>query len=170
MKLLVADKFSEGHLGALRALGLEVTYKPELGAADLPANLGGVAILVVRSTEVSAAAIDAADALTLIVRAGAGVNTIDRKAASRRGIFVANCPGKNAVAVAELAMGLLLALDRRIPDQVADLRAGKWNKKEYGKADGVLGKTLGLVGFGSNARETAKRAQAFGLNVVAWSR
>jgi D-3-phosphoglycerate dehydrogenase len=170
MKLLVADKFSEGHLGALRALGLEVDYKPELGAADLPAHIGDVAILVVRSTEVTAATIDAGEALTLIVRAGAGVNTIDRKAASRRGIFVANCPGKNAVAVAELAMGLLLAIDRRIPDQVSELRAGRWNKKEYGKADGLLGKTLGVVGFGAIGREVATRAAAFGLRVVAWSR
>jgi D-3-phosphoglycerate dehydrogenase len=170
MKLLCADKFSEAHLGALRGLGLEVAYRPELGAGELGAALSGVAILVVRSTEVNAAAIEAADALTLIVRAGAGVNTIDRVAASRRGIFVANCPGKNAVAVAELAFGLVLAIDRRLPEQVAELRAGRWNKKEYGKADGLLGKTLGLVGFGAIAREVARRAQAFGLTVLAWSR
>jgi D-3-phosphoglycerate dehydrogenase len=170
MKLLVADKFSESHLASLRALGLEVVYKPELSAADLPAHLGDVAILVVRSTEVTAAAIDGAEALTLIVRAGAGVNTIDRKAASRRGIFVANCPGKNAVAVAELTLGLLLAIDRRIPDQVAELRAGRWNKKEYGKADGLLGKSLGVIGFGSIGREVAARARGFGMTVVAWSR
>ena len=170
MRLLVADKFSEQHLTALRALGLDVTYQPELSAADLPANLADVAILVVRSTEVTAAAIDAGETLTLIVRAGAGVNTIDRKAASRRGIFVANCPGKNAVAVAELTLGLLLAIDRRVPEQVADLRAGKWNKKEYGKADGLLGKTFGVIGFGSIGREVAERARAFGMTVVVWSR
>jgi len=170
MKLLVADKFSEQHLTSLRALGLEVAYKPELGAADLPANLADVAILVVRSTEVTAAAIDAGETLTLIVRAGAGVNTIDRKAASRRGIFVANCPGKNSVAVAELTLALLLAIDRRVPEQVADLRGGKWNKKEYGKADGLLGKTFGVIGFGSIGREVAARAKAFGMTVVAWSR
>ena len=170
MKLLVADKFSEAHLGALRALGLVVEYKPELGASDLPKALPGVAILVVRSTEVTANAIGGADDLTLIVRAGAGVNTIDRATASRRGIFVANCPGKNAVAVAELAFGLLLAIDRRLPEQVADLRAGKWNKKEYGKADGLLGKTLGVLGFGAIGREVARRAQGFGMSVVAWSR
>jgi D-3-phosphoglycerate dehydrogenase / 2-oxoglutarate reductase len=170
MNLLCADKLSEPHLGALRQLGLGVVYRPELGAADLPAHLAGVAILVVRSTEVTAAAIDAGDALTLIVRAGAGVNTIDRKAASRRGIFVANCPGKNAVAVAELTIGLLLSLDRRIPEQVAELRAGRWNKREFGKADGLLGKTLGLIGFGAIAREVARRAAALGMPIVAWSR
>jgi D-3-phosphoglycerate dehydrogenase / 2-oxoglutarate reductase len=170
MNCLIADKFSEAHLDQLRALGLTVAYRPELGAADLPVALPGVAVLVVRSTEVTEAAIEAADALTLIVRAGAGVNTIDRAAASRRGIFVANCPGKNAVAVAELAMGLLLAIDRRIPEQVGELRAGKWNKKEYGKADGILGKTMGILGFGSIGRLVAQRAQAFGMPVVVWSR
>ena len=75
--------------------------------------------------------------LRLIIRAGAGYNTIDVKAAAARKIFVANCPGMNSVAVAELAMGLLLSLDRRIADNVADLRAGVWNKKEYGRAKGV---------------------------------
>src|SRR5262249_39138274 len=149
---------------------LKVAYRPELSAADLPQAIPGVSILVVRSTEVSAGTIAAADALTLIVRAGAGVNTIDRGAASARGIFVANCPGKNAVAVAELAMALLLGLDRRVAEQVADARAGSWNKKEYGKADGVLGKTMGLVGFGAIGREVARRARAFGMPVVAWSR
>jgi D-3-phosphoglycerate dehydrogenase len=170
MNCLIADKFSEAHLDQLRALGLEVAYRPELGAADLPGALFDVAVLVVRSTEVTAAAIEAAPALTLIVRAGAGVNTIDRAAASRRGIFVANCPGKNAVAVAELVMGLLLAIDRRIPEQVSELRAGKWNKKEYGKADGILGKTMGIIGLGSIGRLVAERAHAFGMPVVVWSR
>jgi D-3-phosphoglycerate dehydrogenase / 2-oxoglutarate reductase len=170
MNLLVADKFSEKHLDQFRALGLDVTYQPDLSAAQLPGALPGVAVLVVRSTEVTAAAIEAADALTLIVRAGAGVNTIDRKTASQRGVYVANCPGKNAIAVAELVMGLLCAVDRRIPDQAADLRAGKWNKKEYGKADGLYGKTLGIVGMGAIGSEVALRAQGFGMHVVAWSR
>ncbi len=170
MKLLVADKFSEKHLDQLRALGLDVAYRPELSAADLPGTLAGVAVLVVRSTEVTAKAIEAAGALTLIVRAGAGVNTIDRKTASQRGVYVANCPGKNAIAVAELVMGLLMTVDRRIPDQVADLRAGKWNKKEYGKADGLYGKTMGILGMGAIGSEVALRAQAFGMRVLAWSR
>ena len=81
--------------------------------------------------------------LSLIVRAGAGYNTIDVAAASRRGIYVSNCPGKNSMAVAELTMGLILALDRRLADNVVDLCAGKWNKKEYSKARGHRGQTLG---------------------------
>lgn len=169
--MLVADKFSEAHLDAFRELGLEVEYDPGLGARDLEeGRLAGVHVLVVRSTPVTAAAIERADALTLVVRAGAGVNTIDRAAASRRGIYVANCPGKNAIAVAELVMGLLLAADRRIPDQVLDLRQGRWNKKEYGKANGLFGRTLGIIGLGAIGREVATRARAFGMRVVAWSR
>jgi D-3-phosphoglycerate dehydrogenase len=108
--------------------------------------------------------------LSLIVRAGAGYNTIDVAGASKRGIYVSNCPGKNAIAVAELAFGLILALDRRVPDNVADLRAGKWNKTEYSRAQGLYGRTLGLLGIGKIGQEMIRRAAGFGLNVVIWSR
>ena len=108
--------------------------------------------------------------LSLIVRAGAGVNTIDVAGASKRGIYVSNCPGKNSVAVAELTMGLILSVDRRIPDNVAELRAGKWNKKEFSKARGLSGQTLGLIGFGHIGQEVAVRARAFGMPVLVWSR
>ena len=111
-----------------------------------------------------------AGALALVVRAGAGYNTIDVAAASARGIYVSNCPGRNAVAVAELTLGLILALDRRIPDNVAALRAGTWDKKTFSKAAGLKGKTLGLLGFGAIGREVAQRAQACGLHLVIWSR
>src|SRR5436305_13758192 len=108
--------------------------------------------------------------LKLIVRAGAGYNTIDVAAASRRGVYVSNCPGKNSVAVAELAFALILALDRRIADNVIQLREGKWNKKEFSRARGLLGRTLGLVGTGQIGQEVIARARAFGMRVVAWSR
>ena len=170
MKILIADAFSESHLSALSKLGLDVDYRPQLAAAELPQVIASVSILVVRSKQVSAATIEAGSALGLIVRAGAGVNTIDLDAASRRGVFVANCPGQNAIAVAELTMGLLLSLDRRLPDQVADLRAGKWNKKEYSKAAGLHGRTLGVIGTGAIGQAVIARAQAFGMKVVAWSR
>jgi D-3-phosphoglycerate dehydrogenase len=90
--------------------------------------------------------------------------------ATGAGVKVANCPGKNAVAVAELAFGLLISLDRNIPDNVADLRAGKWDKARYSKAEGLLGKTLGIVGVGRIGTEFITRAQAFGMKVIAWSR
>jgi D-3-phosphoglycerate dehydrogenase len=115
-------------------------------------------------------AVLAAGALKLVVRAGAGYNTIDVAAASRRGIYVSNCPGKNSIAVAELAFGLILAIDRQIPENVIALRNGQWNKSVFSKARGLYGRTLGLIGLGQIGREVALRAKAFGLPVVAWSR
>src|SRR5207237_9559578 len=112
----------------------------------------------------------AAGPLKLIVRAGAGYNTIDVAAASRRGIYVSNCPGKNSIAVAELAFALILALDRRIADNVITLRQGQWNKKEFSKARGLYGRTLGLVGTGQIGQEMIMRARAFGMPVVALGR
>ena len=170
MKVLVADKFEKSGLEGLKAAGCEVIFEPDLKEESLREAIGRTAcdVLVVRSTKVPEPMLDAGQ-LSLVVRAGAGVDNIDVKAASARGIFVANCPGKNSVAVAELAFGLILALDRRIPDNVAELRAGKWNKKEFSKARGLQGRTLGLLGFGSIGQEMAKRAQAFGMNIAVWS-
>jgi D-3-phosphoglycerate dehydrogenase / 2-oxoglutarate reductase len=170
MKTLIADKFSEAHIQRLNQLGCDVTYKPAAKAEELPALIGPFKILVVRSKQVTADTLKASDQLALVLRAGAGVNTIDVKTASARGVFVSNCPGKNSIAVAELVFALLLAIDRRIPESVAALRAHKWNKKEFSKADGVFGKTLGVLGAGQIGREVITRARAFGLRVVAWSR
>lgn len=156
-------------MAQFRALGLDTDYQPDLGAEALEAALAGVAILVVRSTKVTAKAIAGAAALELVLRAGAGTDTIDVSAASERGIYVANCPGKNSVAVAELAMGLILALDRRIPANTAELRAGKWNKKEYSNAAGLKGRTLGIVGLGAIGQEVARRAAAFEMDLLAYS-
>ena len=166
MLVLIADKFPAQGREILARTG-EVVYRPELGEVDLPAALAETHadILIVRSTVVNAAAMLATPNLSLVIRAGAGVNTIDLKAASQRGIFVANCPGKNAIAVAELTLGLLLALDRRIVHATLELRQGVWNKGKYGKARGVKGQTLGLIGFGLIAREVAVRARAFGMKL-----
>jgi D-3-phosphoglycerate dehydrogenase / 2-oxoglutarate reductase len=171
MKVLVADPFEESGLVSLRAAGLDVVFEPVLKDDALAAALreSRAEVLIVRSTKVTADMMDGGG-LALIVRAGAGYDTIDVAAASARGIYTSNCPAKNSIAVAELAFGLILALDRRIPDNVADLRAGHWNKKEYSKARGLQGRTLGLLGFGNVARELAKRAQAFGMDLVIWSR
>ena len=172
MKVLVADKFEEPGLAGLAALGCEVVYEPTLEGAALGARLAETRaeVLVVRSTKVTAAEIGKASGLALIVRAGAGVNTIDLAAASASAVAVSNCPGKNAIAVAELTWGLILALDRRLVEQAVDLRNGVWNKSEYGKARGLAGRTLGVVGLGAIGREVVTRAQAFGMPVVAWSR
>ena len=172
MTVLVADTFSEAARARLAGAGHAVVYEPGLGGDALAAALAAHApqALVVRSTRVDGAALDAAPSLELVVRAGAGVDTIDVEGASRRGIYVANCPGKNAAAVAELAFGLILALDRRIADNVAAARAGRWDKKGFAAARGLRGRTLGLLGLGHIGREMATRARAFGMPVVAWSR
>jgi D-3-phosphoglycerate dehydrogenase len=171
MRALVADKFEKSGLEGLEAAGCDVVYQPDLkdGALAAAVRDTGADILVVRSTSVTAPMLEAGQ-LSLVVRAGAGYNTIDVATASRRGIYVSNCPGKNAIAVAELAFALLLSLDRRIPDNVAELRAGRWNKKEYSKARGLFGRTLGLLGYGNIGQEMARRAHAFGMPIVVWSR
>ncbi len=170
MKVLVADKFEKSGIEGLKAAGCEVIFEPDLKDATLVEALAktGAEVLVVRSTQVTEPMMEAGN-LALIVRAGAGYNTIDVKAASKRGIYVSNCPGKNSIAVAELAFGLILALDRRIPDNVIESLRGKWNKKEYSKAKGLYGTTLGILGFGKIGQELAKRAMAFGMNLVIWS-
>jgi D-3-phosphoglycerate dehydrogenase len=171
MKVLIADKFEQSGIDGLKAVGCDVQYDPNLKDTGLVAALrsSGAQVLVVRSTAVTEPMLDAGQ-LALIVRAGAGFNTIDVDAASHRGIYVSNCPGKNAVAVAELTFALMLALDRRVADNVADLKGGKWNKKEYSKARGLFGRTLGLIGFGNIGQEVAVRGRAFGMPLLVWSR
>jgi len=171
MKVLVADKFEQSGIDGLKAAGCDVVYSPDLKDETLTQALRETSadVLVVRSTAVTAPMLETGS-LSLVVRAGAGYNTIDVVTASKRGIYVSNCPGKNAIAVAELAFALVLALDRRVPDNVADLRAGTWNKKEYSKARGLYGRTLGLLGYGNIGQEMARRAHAFGMPIVVWSR
>lgn len=172
MKVLIADKFEKVGVDGLKELGCSVTSRAEVKPAELPAAMREVDpnVLIVRGKKVTAEALKAGTSLGLVIRAGAGIDTIDVEAASGLGVFVSNCPGKNSVAVAELVLGLLLNCDRRIADQVSDLRAGKWNKAEYSKAHGLYGRTLGIVGLGQIGREIAVRARAFGMEVVAWSR
>jgi D-3-phosphoglycerate dehydrogenase / 2-oxoglutarate reductase len=167
MRVLLADAIDPSTVGVLTDRGHDCVSDPKLTADDLPDRIAGFEALVVRSTKVTAATIQAADALELIVRAGAGTNTIDVDAASEVGIYVTNVPGRNAIAVAELTMGLLLAIDRRIADNVADLRTGSWNKSSYSRADGLFGKVMGIVGLGEIGFAVAERASAFGLDVRA---
>jgi len=171
MKILIADKFEKSGQEGLAEIGCEVLYQPDLKDEVLVAAIANELpdVLVVRGTKVTEPMLEAG-ALKLVVRAGAGYNTIDVAAASRRGIYVSNCPGKNSIAVAELAFALILALDRRIADNVIALRRGEWNKKEFSKARGLYGRTLGLIGVGKIGQEMIPRAKAFGMPVVAWSR
>jgi len=171
MRVLIADSFERSGIDALTAAGMEITVDPALSGASLAEAVAAQRpdVLVVRSTKVPEDVL-AAGPLKLVVRAGAGYNTIDVAAASKRGIYVSNCPGKNSIAVAELAFGLVLALDRRIVDNALDLREGRWNKSAYSKAAGLYGRTLGLVGVGGIGGAMIARAKGFGMKVVAWSR
>ncbi|GAA1205848.1 NAD(P)-dependent oxidoreductase [Prauserella alba] len=167
MRILVADAFPEEYRAELAAHGHHCSYEPDTTADELATSLAGHDALVVRSTAVTAEAIEAADSLRLVIRAGSGTNTIDRDAAGRHGVYVCNVPGRNAIAVAELTMGLLLALDRNIPDNVADLRADRWDKKRYARARGIHGRKVGVVGLGRIGLTFAERAASFGAGVHA---
>ena len=171
MKVLIADTLHESGRHSLCEAGFDVRYGPGLRDAELLRAVTAEAsdVLVVRSTRVSGELLSASK-LKLVVRAGSGYNTIDVRSASANGIYVANCPGTNAIAVAELAFGLILALDRQISANVADLRRGRWNKGEYSNAAGLFGRTLGLIGLGAVGRAMIPRAHAFGMEIVAWSR
>jgi D-3-phosphoglycerate dehydrogenase len=171
MRVLIADKFEQSGRDGLQSLGCEVSYQPDLKDDALVEAIRKEApdVLVVRGTRVTEPMLDAGP-VKLVVRAGAGYNTIDVSAASKRGIYVSNCPGKNSIAVAELAFALILAVDRRVADNVIALRRGEWNKKEFSKARGLFGRTLGLIGVGKIGQEMIPRAHAFGMPVVAWSR
>jgi D-3-phosphoglycerate dehydrogenase len=171
MRVLIADKFEQSGRDGLQAIGCEISFQPDLKDEALVQTIRNENpdVLVVRSTKVTEPML-AAGQIKLVVRAGAGFNTIDVAAASRRGIYVSNCPGKNSIAVAELALALILSLDRRVADNVISLRRGEWNKKEFSRARGLYGRTLGLIGVGKIGQEMIPRAHAFGMKVIAWSR
>jgi D-3-phosphoglycerate dehydrogenase len=170
MHVCIADSLADNAIRELERIGCSVRYDPSLGADDLPDAVRGVNVLVVRSTRVTGAVFEAADELALVVRAGAGVNTIDLETAGRRGVFVANCPGRNAHAVAELTIGLIIAADRGIADATGDLRAGRWRKKHYGRGYGLRGRTLGVLGFGTIGSLVASYGRSLGMKPIVWRR
>ena len=176
LRILFADKLDDRALESLRADGHDLAAHPELAGAALVSALGRIRpnLLVVRSTQVPAAAVEAgaASGLELIVRAGAGVDNIDLAAAASVNVKVANCAGANADAVAELALGLILACDRRIVDQSAMLKGGVWAKGHFGdgRCRGLKGRRLGIVGFGRIGRRMGELGLAMGMQVTAWSR
>ena len=170
MKILIADKLSPKAIADLEKIGADITSSPNLKAEELSEAIGNTNVLIVRSTKVFAETIEAGKSLELIIRAGAGVNNIDLEKASNSGVYVANCPGKNSDAVAELALGHIIACDRQIVDASIDLRSGNWKKKAYQNAAGLKGRTLGIIGLGSIGNALAKLAKGLDMNVIAWSR
>ena len=167
MKILIADSFPSSHADALANAGHICTIEPGLDENSLALAISDHEVLVVRSTKVNATTLDAGSALKLVIRAGAGTNTIDKSHAAEKGVRVCNVPGANSVAVAELAMGLMLSIDRNIPDNVSDLRCKTWNKKKYSQARGLLGQKLGILGMGAIGVALAERAHAFGMEIHA---
>lgn len=169
MKILVACPLPGNMLPELRALGTEVNYQPELTAERLEELIPDVAVLVVSRLRVSPEAIEAGHALQLIVRAGTDTSNIAIEEASAAGIFVANCPYTDAIAIAELIIGLLVALDRRVLE--SSVTRCESERAQPARVDslGLAGRRLGMLGFGPVEREIAKRARAFEMDVLAWS-
>ena len=167
MKILIADELPQDKIEVLREKGYECIVEPDLKAEQIPERISGIEILVVRSTKVLSEVFDKSDSLGLVVRSGAGINTIDCQGAADSGIYVCNVPGTNSIAVAELTMGLILAIDRHIPSATSDLKENRWNKKIYSDAEGLFGKTLGIVGLGEIGLAVAERARSFGITVLA---
>jgi D-3-phosphoglycerate dehydrogenase / 2-oxoglutarate reductase len=168
MRILVADRLPDRFVEAMERRGHACTVDADLTEASLPTSVAGMDVVVVRSTRVTAAVFAPANALQLVVRAGSGTNTIDCDEATRSGVLVANVPGRNSVAVAELTLGLLLAVDRAIPDSTSELRGGRWDKQRFGAVGrGLYGRSLGIVGLGNIGLAVAERAAGFGMRLLA---
>jgi len=168
MKVLVLDGLSEEGVTVLRAAGLEVDVKPPQKPDELAAIIGEYDGLVVRSgTQVTAEALASAGRLKVIGRAGVGVDNIDQKAATDKGIVVMNTPGGNTISTCEHTFALIMALCRNIPAAHASMEAGRWDRKKFMGSE-LCGKTLGVVGVGRIGGALAKRAQAFEMKVIAF--
>ncbi|MBW2523956.1 MAG: D-3-phosphoglycerate dehydrogenase [Deltaproteobacteria bacterium] len=170
MRLLLADELDREPFEELPLLGVEVIYQPSLTAATLGDALRGAHILVVSSTRVTADVLEAAPELSLIVVTGLDVGVVDVEAASARGIYVANCSGQTASAVAETAFSLILALDRKLVEATSDLRGGRWEPARYQGARGLDGRRIGIAGLGAVGRRVLECARAFGMEAHVWSR
>lgn len=166
-KVLVSDSLSKDGLELLKqSQGIEVDYRPGLKEDELAKAVVGAEGLVIRSgSKVTAKVIDAADKLRVIGRAGIGVDNVDVKAASRRGIIVMNTPTGNAVTTAEHALALLFSVARKIPQASASMKEGKWDKKSFEGRE-LAGKTLGIIGLGNIGRIVADRAKGLRMNVI----
>jgi D-3-phosphoglycerate dehydrogenase len=167
MKVLAADGLDRAVVEALERAGHEAIELRPLQGAELVRALEGCSALIVRgATKVTAEVLAGAPSLRVVVRAGTGLDNVDQEAARARGVKVSNTPAANAVSVAELVFGLLIALERRIVGTSLALREGRWDKSVAGARE-LAGRRLSLVGFGRIGREVARRALAFDMHVAA---
>jgi D-3-phosphoglycerate dehydrogenase / 2-oxoglutarate reductase len=167
VKVLITEALAPAAAERLRAAGHEVIERHGVQAAELVAALKGCQALLVRgATKVTGEVLRASSGLRVVARAGTGVDNIDVATAKDRGVLVLNAPAANAISVAELTLGLLLALERHLVDAGIEMRAGKWEKSKHMGRE-LNGRTIGLVGFGRIGRDVATRARAFGMSVIA---
>lgn len=168
MKILVACEMPDYTLSELRALGNEVSYEPALTTAGIIEHIADAAILIVGRTRVPPEAIERGQRLQMIVRRGQGVSNIAVEEASAQGVFVAHCPTEEAVAIAELTFGLALALDRDLVTNAVAMRERALRERVV-RSQGLATRTLGVLNFGPVGRELARRAKAFGMDVLGWA-
>ena len=169
-RVLVTEEIAETGLDLLHAAGHEVDVRSGLDADGLVAALDGASALIIRSaTQVTAEVLDAVEGLVVVGRAGIGLDNVDVRAATRRGVMVVNAPLSNSVSAAEHTMALLLAQARNIPQAHGDLVAGEWNRSTW-KGVELADKTLGIVGMGRIGLATARRAAGFGMDILYTSR
>jgi D-3-phosphoglycerate dehydrogenase len=170
MKVLICDKTAPDAIQAMRDAGIEVDNRPDITPEELVRDAAQYDGMVVRSrTKVTKEVIDAATNLKIVVRGGVGLDNIDVKYAEGKGITVRNTPRASSDSVAELTLGYMLALARRIPQASASMKAGEWKKKQLAGTE-IAGKTLGLIGLGNIGQAVARRADALGMNVLFYRR
>jgi len=167
-KILISDSVDEKCTEILKSAGLSVDYKIDFSKDELLKIIPDYNALIVRSsTQVDAELIEKMQSMEVIGRAGAGVDNIDVKAATRKGILVMNTPGGNTISAAEHTIALMLAASRKIPQANISLHLKKWDRKRFQGSE-LFGKTLGLIGLGKIGKEVAIRAKAFGMKVISF--
>ena len=167
-RLLVCDPIAASAVEAMRAAGIEVDVRGDITLEDLAGIIGEYEGIVVRSrTKVRKDLIDKATRLKVIIRGGAGLDSIDVDHAQGKGIDVRNTPSANANAVAELALGMMISLARHIAMADCSMKAGRWEKKQL-RGTEIAGKTLGVVGYGRIGQLLGQKARALGMKGVAY--
>lgn len=167
-RVLVADDLSSEGVEVLRRAGLQVDVRVGMKPEELEEAIGDYDAIAVRSaTKVTARVLEKATRLRVVGRAGVGIDNVDLEAATRRGVVVMNSPGGSSVTVAELAVGMMLALSRHIAQATASTKAGKWEKKRF-QGHELSGKTLGVVGIGNIGSVVVERARSMRMSAVAY--